>query len=264
MKMQHIEILNPINSGRYGTVYKAFDHKANHHRAVKVLPHKRHDVDKSQYSVMRNEIANMTKMNGHKHIVHLYDVLQDDDNTYLVEEFCNGKTLCESIRDKDLSVEDKRKALTHILHAISGCHTKGIVYCDLKPSNIIYSEDSKCFKLIDFGSSIDLNKEQRSSMLLTPFYTPPEMLESFTISYAFDVWNIGIITYMLLYNKHPFFENSFDPSLLYHPLVFPLEASSRERFFIESALCTKPEDRPSVLDLIHYLQQYGIYYPSNC
>lgn len=258
--MQHIELLHPINSGRFGTVYKGFDHQVNIFRAIKVLPRKRHDVDMSTYKQLkRNEISNLNRMNGHPHIVQLIDVLHDVDNTYLVEEYCNGENLQELIDAKSMSVPDKRKALVDTLRAIAGCHSNEIIYCDLKPSNIVYSADVNKYKLVDFGSSCDVRNTFQPPSNVTPMYMPPELFAGNTITYSLDIWSVGILAYLLMYNVHPFVKENqqFDPEKLTQQLVFPAGSTSKERYLIENALSLKPSDRPTACELLHYLKDCG-------
>jgi calcium-dependent protein kinase len=89
------------------------------------------------------------------------------------------------------------------------CHGKGIVHRDLKPENILLEPDLDFnkMKIIDFGTAIpfDTNGKRRITELLgTPYYIAPEVLARH-YNEKCDIWSIGVITFMLLSGKAPFF-----------------------------------------------------------
>ena len=197
--IRYVELIRPINSGKYGTVYKSFDHKAKRLCATKILPKSRHDIPPNKNKMMiENEIANMMRLNGSPNIVRLHDVLQDSDNYYLVEELCGGSTLQEDMIASRLNLTEKRSALKNITSAIATCHDANIMFCDLKPSNIVYSTEHGVYKLTDFGSSIDINSTQQIPSV-TPLYVAPELVKTHHASLPYDIWAIGIIAYQLYY-----------------------------------------------------------------
>lgn len=250
--IKYIELIRPINSGCYGTVYKAFDHRAKEFRAVKLLPNARRDISPGRYSLMmQNEISNMARLDGYPNIVKLYDVLHDVENTYLVQEFCGGNTLHESMVVKALPLVAKRRAIKDMVNAIFACHKEGIIFCDLKPSNVVFSIDAMHYKLTDFGSSIDTTaKTPLPITMTTPLFTAPELLFERHASFPFDVWSLGILAYMLLYDVHPFMENNvFVPNNILKQLVFPTDAHLADKMFIDRALKVDPTKRAPIAEL---------------
>ena len=250
--IKHIELIRPINSGCYGTVYKAYDHRTKEFRAVKLLPNARPDISPGRYSLMKqNEVSNMARLHGYPNIVKLYDVLSDTENTYLVQEFCGGNTLHESMVVKSLPLIAKRKAIKDMVNAIFACHKEGIIFCDLKPSNIIFSIDAMHYKLTDFGSSVDTtSKTPLPIAMVTPLFTAPELFFEKHASFPFDIWSLGILAYMLLYDVHPFKKNDiFVPDNLLQPLVFPSYAHPTDSMFISTALKVDPTKRATIAEL---------------
>lgn len=236
--------MRPINSGRWGTVYKAYDHKEKQFRAVKLLPKQRHDVDPvDNIRMVNNEIINMSRMRGKPSIVELYEVMSDDENTYLVQELCGGNTLQEAIMLNKKSPRAIVKALRDITKAVVDCHEEGILFCDVKPSNMVYSMDTATYKLTDFGASIDMNAPiPQRIMMATPDYSSPELMQNKHASFPHDVWGIGIIAYQLVYGHFP--------SRDVVPLITNLDDPARN--FISHALVFDPEERTTAQELLHH------------
>lgn len=89
------------------------------------------------------------------------------------------------------------------------CHSQGIVHRDLKPENILLEPDMDFdkMKIIDFGTAVPYNPKAKKSLnevLGTPFYIAPEVLKG-NYNEKCDVWSIGVITFMILSGKAPFF-----------------------------------------------------------
>lgn len=237
-------MIRPIDSGRWGTVHKAYDHKHKVFRAVKVLPKQRHDLDPSDnIRMVNNEIINMTRMRGKTNIVHLHDVMHDDENTYLIQEFCGGNTLQEAIIMNRKSPRAVVSALRDITKAVVECHEEGILFCDVKPSNMVYSSEHACYKLTDFGASVDLSAHIPQRIVnATPAYSSPELMNDKHASFPHDIWGIGIIAYQLVYGHFP--------SRDVVPLVTNLGDPARN--FISNALVFDPENRATARELLDH------------
>lgn len=185
--------IKQINSGRYGVVYLAKNVINNKYYALKALLKKRQDIDHFRNVMMvQNEILNMKLMSNHKTIVHLHEVIEDRENVYLVEELCSRSTF-----DKHMYKYDRAKqAITDMSTAIHDCHTNDIVFCDLKPQNILYSKTDACYKLTDFGSSVKVDSDTKQGLLktTTPQIAAPEARNSTPIvSFSYDVWSFGLL-----------------------------------------------------------------------
>lgn len=239
-----------IGSGRYGTVYLAervSSRKVNNGKqnsrqdgatepatagqgggaggrvAIKVLMKKRPDVDPFLYKVTtHNEIDNMTKLSKdpHPNIVKLEEVLEDETAYYMIEELCGGNTLQDALYSFT-SIPMFVKTLSNIIDAVVHCHKNDILYGDLKPSNIVYSNVDDMYKLTDFGSSTILNPKTREGVLFTtsPIVAPPETFKSKTrpiVTTKFDVYSIGILAKTLLVSNPSLYNSALllDPEQL--------------------------------------------------
>lgn len=200
------ELVKPINSGRYGTVYLANRVTApDQQRAIKILLKSRHDMDPFINKVTtQNEITNMKRVtdNPHKNIVQLNEILEDQYAYYLVEELCGGNTLQQDIYNI-LNFEQYIKPISNVIDAIVHCHDNDILFCDIKPANVVYSTQDNVYKLTDFGSSTWLNPKTKEGVVFTttPVIAPPEAFKSKTrpiVTTKFDVYSIGILAKTLL------------------------------------------------------------------
>jgi len=123
--------------------------------------------------------------------------------------FKGGELFDAIINSGKFKESTARVLIKRLLGCIYYCHSKGIVHRDLKPENILLEPDMDFdkMKIIDFGTAIPFAKGNRkglSEVLGTPFYIAPEVLAG-NYTEKCDIWSIGVITYMLLSGKAPFF-----------------------------------------------------------
>lgn len=207
-------IVKSLDSGRYGTVYMATlknntsvftPHTTV---AVKQLPAYRHDIPQYKNVLMlTNEITNMRKLRGENYIVNLLDVYDDDNIFHLIQEYCDGfkaKRMLNHTNDE----HEVSQLVAHIAYALQKCHEAGICHSDVKPSNIMYSDIQRTYKLGDFGSSFRASPSSGSTSIKgTPWFFS---MEKFSGNYGYnvDMWALGILTYVLLYNAYPFMDDT--------------------------------------------------------
>jgi serine/threonine protein kinase len=212
MCITNFVIGNVINSGSYGTVRKAVDIRTNEIVAIKSLPLKRHDIIETKNTNMINrEIDVWTKLSHekHKNILYLKEYFWDVENVYFVSEYCQKGTLVNIQSNKKFDLLEVKYIIKSILSGILYCHKNDIAHSDIKPANILLSDDNN-LKLCDFGHS-QRNTSQYKGLLArrgTPVFMAPEIYDDY-IEYGnnVDVWAIGILAYMLFFNCHPFIHN---------------------------------------------------------
>ena len=143
------EIIEKIGNGGMATVYKAKCHVLNRMVAVKVL---RDEFTTDQEFIRRFEAeAQAAASLTHPNIVSVYDVGNEGDLNYIVMELIKGKTLKEIIvEDGMLSWKWSLNIAIQIASALETAHKNGIIHRDIKPHNIIITEDGIA-KVTDFG-----------------------------------------------------------------------------------------------------------------
>ena len=147
----------------------------------------------------------------HEHIVKIYDVFEENGTAYYVMEYLGGGCLGDGVKaGKVLPEQEALNGIRQIASALSYLHKKGIIHFDVKPSNVLKTEDGK-LKLIDFGISkhYDESGMQTSStpVGISKGYAPLEQyqqgsdIRSFTP--ATDVYSLGATLYALLSGTNP-------------------------------------------------------------
>jgi len=145
------------------------------------------------------------------HSPHIVQVIRPRERKYLyyLTEYVEGPTLAQLIKERTrLPVTDARNIIMQVTSGIRAFHRKDCLHQDIKPDNIIYTEDG--VKIIDFGSvhisgisEID-SHIQREKQLGTADYSAPEYKLNNPVSTRSDQFSLGVLAYELVTGKHPF------------------------------------------------------------
>ncbi|KAG6757057.1 hypothetical protein POTOM_037358 [Populus tomentosa] len=141
--MNHFHIYEAIGRGKYSSVYKGRKKKTIEYFAVK-------SVDKSQKRKVLHEVRMLHSLD-HSNVLKFYSWYETPSHLWLVLEYCVGGDLMTLLRQDSQLPEDSIHDLARdLVRALQFLHSKGIIYCDLKPSNILLDENGHT-KLCDFG-----------------------------------------------------------------------------------------------------------------
>ncbi|VDD92556.1 unnamed protein product [Enterobius vermicularis] len=186
--------LKKIGEGTYGVVYRAFERKAGIEVALKKI---RLDSDSEGVpSTCIREISILKELD-HPNIVKLRDVIHAGSRLFLVFEYIDQdlKILMEKIKPKPIPLPYVKSFLWQLLQALSYCHTHRVVHRDLKPQNLLVSNEGM-IKLADFGLARAFSMPTRvyTHEVVTLWYRAPEvLLGSKFYSCAVDVWSLACI-----------------------------------------------------------------------
>nr|WP_194949912.1 Stk1 family PASTA domain-containing Ser/Thr kinase [Anoxybacillus flavithermus] len=210
-------MLQLIGGGGMANVYLARDIILDRDVAVKVL---RLDFVNDELFIkrFRREAQAATSLN-HENIVTIYDVGEDDGIYYMVMEYVRGCTLKQYIQQHaPLPVQEALRMMDQLTGAIAHAHQNGVIHRDIKPQNILVSEDGT-LKITDFGIAVALSSTtitQTNSVLGSVHYLSPEQAKGGMATEKSDIYSLGIVMFELLTGQLPFLGESAVAIVLKH------------------------------------------------
>lgn len=187
-------IIKLLGSGGTAEVYLAEHIKLHSFRAIKYIS-KLHPLYKLQLKE-----AQILKDLKHSCIPIIYDIEEDEDGSYIVEQYLEGITLREYVLGSNCLNEDIIVQFTlQICDLINYLHSvkRPVLYLDLKPENIIVTD--KTLKLIDFGSAIFRDEaDDNTDYYATKGYAAPELYHRNKVDERTDVYGIGMLLYFMV------------------------------------------------------------------
>ncbi len=199
------ELLEEIGKGGMAYVYKARCVLLNRIVAVKVL---RDDLDGDEEFLKRfNAEAQAAASLDHQNIVSIFDVGVDDNRHYITMEYVDGKTLKEYIiQNGKLPYKEALSIASQICDALEAAHNKNIVHRDIKPHNILITDDGK-IKVADFGIArfgTGKTLSNGNDILGSVHYISPEQAKGIPVDNRSDLYSLGVALYEMLSGKLPF------------------------------------------------------------
>ena len=199
------KIQEKIGNGGMATVYKALDQVLNRYVAVKVL---REEFTTDEEFIKRfNAEAQSAARLTHPNIVSVYDVGQEYNIYYIVMELIQGKTLKQIIEeDGHLSWKWAVNIAIQIASALEMAHKNNIIHRDIKPHNIMITEDGVA-KVTDFGIAKAVSNSTITAFGTTlgsvHYFSPEHARGGYTDSKS-DLYSLGVVMYEMVTGKVPF------------------------------------------------------------
>lgn len=144
---------------------------------------------------------------NHPHVVAVFDLVDEDDQQWLVMEYVEGSTLAELLRANGaLSPDQAAQIIVQAAEALAAAHEAGIVHRDVKPSNILVTPEGQV-KLSDFGiarAEADASLTQTGLVTGSPAYISPEVASGRQATDLSDVWSLGATLFHALAGRPPY------------------------------------------------------------
>ena len=199
------EVHELIGVGGMALVYKAYDVIESKVVSIKILKDE-YFGNKEFMRRFKNESKAVSVL-SHPNIVKVWNVSFGTNFQYIVMEYISGITLKEyMINNRKISWQNALKIIKQILSALSHAHSMGVVHRDIKPQNIMISDDGS-IKVMDFGiARFFKNKTQTMTdrTIGSVHYISPEQAKGLPSNARSDIYSVGVILYEMLTGHLPF------------------------------------------------------------
>ncbi len=246
LSSKRYRLVEVLGEGGMGAVYKADDMLLGMPVAIKVLSPK-FTRDEFAVSTLKQE-ARIAMRLSHRHIVRIHNLQKTGNHFFLVMEYVQGSTFRDILkRYGRLPMDSVLQVVRVCADALAYAHRHEVLHRDLKPTNLMLSEDG-VLKIIDFGVSCLISSQRNTRDILgTPVYMSPEQIRGKDLDNRTDIYSLGIITYELLTGNRPFPEEATGKDVLKvgTPILEGLVEPIRQ--VLQKAVSTDRDERwPSV------------------
>ncbi|GHD32057.1 hypothetical protein GCM10007147_35280 [Nocardiopsis kunsanensis] len=239
-----------VGSGGMGTVWKATDTLLNRPVAVKLL-HPAQLAEPTARERFRTE-GRITAGLSHPGIAQVYDYGEEEGRAFLIMELVVGDPLSQILRERGHLTPDRTlDFVCQAAKALAAAHARGVVHRDIKPGNLLVTEDDQ-LKLTDFGiarGDMSVTLTQTGMVMGTAQYISPEQASGRPATSASDLYALGVVAYECLAGEPPFTGDSPVALALAHtreePPELPAQVPVEVGGLVSSLLQKAPDDRPS-------------------
>eukprot|EP00013_Stygamoeba_regulata_P007130 CAMPEP_0177642678 /NCGR_PEP_ID=MMETSP0447-20121125/7728_1 /TAXON_ID=0 /ORGANISM="Stygamoeba regulata, Strain BSH-02190019" /LENGTH=439 /DNA_ID=CAMNT_0019144879 /DNA_START=147 /DNA_END=1466 /DNA_ORIENTATION=+ len=251
------ELLEKLGEGAYGSVWMGKHRETGELLAVKQVPVEEPsdmaDIIKEVDIMKTCESDYIVRYYGH------YLKPGDPDELWIVMEYCGAGSIADmmAICDRPLSEAQIAAVCKYVLKGLEYLHSVRKIHRDIKSGNILLNDKGES-KLADFGVSGQITDtlRKRNTVIGTPFWMAPEVIQEVGYDYKADIWSLGITAIEMAEtrppysNIHPMRAIFMIPSRPPPKLTEPEQWSDEFNAFIARCLIKNPNDRPSATELL--------------
>ncbi len=204
---------------------------------------------------LKNEAVTLSKLK-HPNIVSVYDYIECEFGTFIIEELVKGIPLNEYLKSESGPIPEPKavKLMLQMLDAVGYMHSKNIIHRDIKPGNFIITIDNE-IKMLDFGIAQIIGESphitQAGTKVGTALYMSPQQVKGQPLDRRTDIYSLGITFFHMITGQHPYSsklsEYEIYNKIINEPLVEPMSiykgVSAQMQEVIFKATAKKPLDR---------------------
>ena len=257
-------MIREIGSGNYAKVHLAQDIQEHKEFAVKSIDKEAILTSTRSVSALISEIGVMRKLN-HPNLITLYRVYENQKSVHLILDYVPGGDLFHRIIERNKFTEETAaKFMKNLMEVLTYMHSMNIVHRDLKPENILMTnlDNDWEFKIADFGLACE-SKDEQVLRCGSPGYVAPEILKKKTYGKKVDIFSAGIILYVLLSSRAPFYGKTANEILLrnkeckiYFQDKYWKTVSKEGIDFVLALTDSDPESRPTSAEALKHRWLY--------
>ncbi|EAW10133.1 serine/threonine-protein kinase [Aspergillus clavatus NRRL 1] len=242
-----------LGRGAFGSVYRALNWNTGETVAVKQI--KLVDLPKSELRVIMLEI-DLLKNLDHPNIVKYHGFVKSVETLNIILEYCENGSLHSISKNFGRFPENLVGLyMSQVLHGLLYLHEQGVIHRDIKGANILTTKEG-LVKLADFGVASRTTGLSESSVVGTPYWMAPEVIELSGATTASDIWSLGCTVIELLEGKPPYYNLQPMPALFRivnddHPPL-PQGASPAVKDFLMQCFQKDPNLRVSARKLLKH------------
>lgn len=179
------------------------------------------------FELLKREVSNARLLASHPNIVGFVDLIQEENEVYLITEYCEEGSLSYVLQKCGKMQEDQVLALLRqVVEGFRALHKNNVIHRNLKPSSILLHKGVAKITGFYFSKHVlDADKKQLMTSFGTPQYMAPEIFESKEYCSKCDVWSLGITLFEMLYADFPWrgktIHDLIDNNIKKKSLVFP-------------------------------------------
>ncbi len=215
--LSHYRLLDLLGEGGMGAVYLAEDTRLKRKVALKVLPEEV-TGSVSRLERFQREAETLAALN-HPNIVVIHSVEEAEGVHFLTMELVEGRPLSDLIPAAGLPLAKLFAVAVPLAEALAAAHSRGVTHRDLKPDNVMITNEDHRVKLLDLGlaklqESDEIDQDLSSlptavmttegSVLGTLPYMSPEQAEGKPLDHRTDIFSLGVLLYELATGRRPF------------------------------------------------------------
>lgn len=244
IKLKDLKTIGLLGKGSFGVVTLVKAKNTGETFALKQV-YKSQVQELGQQSHVMNEKGVMASI-SHPSLIRLHATFNEKESLYFLLEPSLGGELFSVLRNRNFFSEATAQFYAAgVILAFEYMHSKGIVYRDLKPENLLLDKQGY-IKITDFGFAKHIGATRTWTLCGTPDYLAPEIINGKGHGKAVDWWTLGILIYEMLASYPPFYDEN--PLETYNRIVvgeitFPVHFSRSSISIIKGLLKHRPTDR---------------------